>query len=58
MFDDLPEELAKALLEKNLYTELIWRPIQRPFSDEELAGLKSRKWIRNGGLPQEQSGDL
>ena len=37
-FDDLPEELAKALLEKNLY-ELICRPIQRPFGAEELAEL-------------------
>src|SRR5215204_3407706 len=30
-FEDLPEELAEALLEKNLY-ELIMRPIQRPFT--------------------------
>jgi len=37
-FDDLPEELAKALLDKNLYY-LIERPIQRPFDAEELAEL-------------------
>jgi hypothetical protein len=37
-FEDLPEELAKALLEKNLY-ELIMRPIQRPFSAEQLTEL-------------------
>ena len=37
-FEDLPEELANALLDKNLY-ELIMRPIQRPFSAEQLAEL-------------------
>ena len=38
MFDDLPKELAEALLQKNL-SELLMRPIQRPFSEEELAEL-------------------
>jgi hypothetical protein len=38
MFDDLPKELADVLLEKNFY-ELTMRPIQRPFSAEELAAL-------------------
>ena len=38
MFDDLPKELAKALLDQNFY-ELNMRPIRRPFSDEELAAL-------------------
>ena len=38
MFDDLPKELADVLLEKNLY-KLTMRPIQRPFSAEELAAL-------------------
>ena len=37
-FEDLPEDLAEALLERNLH-DLIMRPIQRPFSAEQLAEL-------------------
>jgi hypothetical protein len=36
MFDDLPQELAAALLEKN-FNKLAMRAIQRPFSPEVLA---------------------
>jgi hypothetical protein len=37
-FDDLPSELADALMETN-QAALLMRPIQRPFSSEELAEI-------------------